>query len=186
MHREKILEKIRQSKDFKLLRDTFKRMTELDLWLDSIDKDDPQSSEDLSNEYYSILTKELNLKDQCELSHQEMRDATKGTTVKYATGISGLIHFLIPIHNKKEEIGYLRCGGIRDSYRGVLKFMNFSQDLKDAHHDDEKIQKLELAFKKIPNLHGENLAEASRWLAERAREIEKEIENRLLDKELEG
>ena len=185
MHREKILRKIRESKDFTLLRETFKRMTELDLWLDSIDRDDPRSSEELSDDYYSILTKELNLKDQCELSHQEMRDATKGTTVKYATGISGLIHFLVPIHSRGEEIGYLRCGGIRDTYRGVLKFMNFSQELKDAHHDEEKIQKLELAFKQIPNLHGEDLAEASTWLAERAREIEKEIEKRLIDKEFE-
>jgi len=176
MHREKILETIRESKHFKLLCDTFKRMTELDLWLDSIDKDDPRSSEDLSNDYYSILTKELDLKEQCELSHQTMRDATKGTHVKYATGISGLIHFLVPIKLNNEEIGYLRCGGIRDSYRGVLKFMNFSQDLKDQKHDEEKILKLEQAFKKIPNLHGEDLAEASTWLAERAHEIEKEIE----------
>lgn len=181
MNDEEILNHIRQSNHFKLLCETFKRMTELDLWLDSIDHDDPRSSEELSNSYYSILTEELNLKEQCELSHQEMRDASQGKHVKYATGISGLIHFLIPVRIEKREVGYLRCGGIRDSYRGVLKFMNFSQELKESHHDEDKITKLEEAFKKIPNLHGEDLAEASTWLAERAVEIEQEIENLLHD-----
>ena len=96
--------------------------------------------------------------------------------VKYATGISGLIHFLVPIHLDQQEIGYLRCGGMKDAYRGVLKFMTFSQELKESHHDEEKIKELEEAFKKIPNIHGEDLAEASVWLAARAKDIEAEIE----------
>ena len=148
MHREKILDNIRNSEHFKLMCGTFKRMTELDLWLDSVDKDDPRSSEELSSDYYNILVKDLDLKEQCEISHQSMRDATNGKHVKYASGISGLIHFLVPVHQGDEEIGYLRCGGIKDTYRGVLKFMNFSRELKDEKHDEEKLQKLEEAFKK--------------------------------------
>ncbi|MFT5906727.1 MAG: hypothetical protein ACI9E1_002339 [Cryomorphaceae bacterium] len=30
-------------------------MTELDLWLDSVDEDDPRSMDELSSNYYSIL-----------------------------------------------------------------------------------------------------------------------------------
>ncbi len=54
MKRDQILDAIRSSEHFKLMCETFKRMTELDLWLDSVDSDDPRSSEDLSSEYYSL------------------------------------------------------------------------------------------------------------------------------------
>jgi len=90
MENEVILENIRGSEHFKLMCDTFKRMTELDLWLDSIDHDDPRSSEQLSTDYYSILVKDLNLKEQCELSHQSMRWCRFISTIKksvtYAAG----------------------------------------------------------------------------------------------------
>ncbi|MGJ8654935.1 MAG: hypothetical protein ACSHX6_00685 [Akkermansiaceae bacterium] len=172
---KQILNQIRESEHFRVLCEAFKRMTELDLWLDSLDEDDPRSMDELSSDYYSILTKKLGLKDQLDVSHQTMREATSGKHVKYAEGISGLIHFLVPVHNGEQEIGFLRCGGMRDTYRGVLKFMNFSQELKDQDHDADKIAELELAFKKIPNIHGEDLAEATAWLADRAKEIDKEI-----------
>jgi ligand-binding sensor protein len=131
--------------------------------------------DELSSDYYSILTKKLGLKEQLDVSHQTMRDSTQGKHVKYAEGISGLIHFLVPVHDGDREIGFIRCGGMKDAYRGMLKFMNFSQELKDQDHDEEKIAELESAFKNIPNLHGENLAEATSWLAQRAKEIDKEI-----------
>ena len=172
---KQILQQIRESEHFRVLSEAFKRMTELDLWLDSVDQDDPRSMDELSGEYYSILSKELGLKDQLEVSHQSMRESTLGKHVKYAEGISGLIHFLVPIHSGEREIGFLRCGGLKDAYRGVLKFMNFSQELKDQDVDIEKIVELEAAFKNIPNLHGEDLAEATSWLAHRAKEIDKEI-----------
>ncbi len=170
-----ILQKIRESEHFKVLCRAFKRMTELDLWLDSLEQDDPRSLDELSSDYYQILSRELDLKEELEASHQSMRDSTEGKHVKYAHGISGLIHFLVPVHDGDREIGFLRCGGMRDAYRGVLKFMNFSEELKGQEHDAEKIAELEAAFKKIPNLHGEDLAEATSWLAKRAVEIDKEI-----------
>lgn len=172
---KQILEQIRESEHFKVLCGAFKRMTELDLWLDSVDEDDPRSMDEFSSDYYSILSKKLGLKDQLDVSHQTMRESTHGKHVKYAEGITGLIHFLVPVHDGEREIGFLRCGGMRDAYRGVLKFMNFSQELKDQDYDTEKISELEVAFKKIPNLHGEDLAEATSWLADRAKEIDKEI-----------
>ncbi len=172
---KQILQQVRESEHFRVLCEAFKRMTELNLWLDSVDQDDPRSMDDLSSEYYSILSKELGLKEQLEISHQSMRDSTHGRHVKYAQGISGLIHFLVPIHFEDKVIGFLRCGGVKDAYRGVLKFMNFSQELKDKDYDVERIAELEAAFKKIPNLHGEDLAEATSWLSLRAKEIENEI-----------
>ncbi len=172
---KQILQQIRESEHFRVLSEAFKRMTELDLWLDSVDEDDPRSMDELSSDYYSILTKKLGLKDQLDVSHQTMRESTHGKHVKYAEGISGLIHFLVPVHDGEREIGFIRCGGMKDAYRGVLKFMNFSQELKDQDHDAAKIAELDAAFKKIPNLHGEDLAEATGWLAQRAKEIDKEI-----------
>jgi hypothetical protein len=172
---KQILEQIRESEHFRVLCEAFKRMTELDLWLDSMDQDDPRSLEDLSSDYYTILAKKLGLQEQLDVSHQSMRDSSHGMHVKYVEGISGLIHFLIPVHNGEKEIGFLRCGGMRDTYRGVLKFMNFSQELKDQDHDEAKIAELEEAFRKIPNIHGEDLAEVTSWLANRAKEIDKEI-----------
>lgn len=172
---KQILQRIRESEHFRVLCEAFKRMTELDLWLDSLDQDDPRSKDELSSEYYSILSRELGLRDQLEVSHQTMRESVHDKHIKYAEGITGLIHFLVPIHDGDKEIGFLRCGGVKDAYRGVLKFMNFSQELKDQDCDADKIAELEAAFKKIPNLHGEDLAEATSWLAARAKEIEKEI-----------
>lgn len=172
---KEILQQIRGSEHFRVLCEGFKRMTELDLWLDSVDQDDPRSMDELSSEYYSILSNELGLRDKLEVSHQSMRDSTHGKHVKYAQGITGLIHFLVPIHNGEQVIGFLRCGGVKDAYRGTLKFMNFSQELKDQDYDVKRIAELEAAFKKIPNLHGEDLAEATSWLSIRAKEIENEI-----------
>lgn len=172
---KQILNQIRESEHFRVLSEAFKRMTELDLWLDALDEDDPRSMDELSGKYYSILANELGLKDQLDVSHQTMRDSTQGNQVKYAHGISGLIHFLVPVHSGENVIGFLRCGGMKDAYRGVLKFMNFSQELKDKECGEEKLAELEAAFKKIPNLHGEDLAEATAWLANRAKEIDKEI-----------
>jgi hypothetical protein len=172
---KQILQQIRESEHFKVLSEAFKRMTQLDLWLDAMDEDDPRSIDELSGEYYSILAKDLGLKEQLQVSHQTMRESTEGKHVKYAHGISGLIHFLVPVHDGEKEIGFLRCGGMKDAYRGVLKFMNFSEELKNKNYNAEKLAELEAAFKKIPNLHGEDLAEATAWLASRAKEIDKEI-----------
>jgi len=176
MNDKEVLQQIRESEHFKVLCEAFKRKSELDLWLDALDEDDPRSTDELASEYYSILSDKLGLKEKLEGSHQTMRDASSEKHVKYVEGISGLIHFLVPVHDGEKEIGFLRCGGMRDTYRGVLKFMNFSQELKDQNYDADKISELEAAFKKIPNLHGEDLAEATSWLAERAKEIDGKIE----------
>jgi hypothetical protein len=48
---KQILQQIRESEHFRVLSEAFKRMTELDLWLDSVDQDDPRSMDELSGEY---------------------------------------------------------------------------------------------------------------------------------------
>lgn len=176
MTSNELLNQVRQSLKFKTMCEKFKRMTELNLWLDSLEADDPRSTDEIASDYYSIMLKDDTLKDRCESSHQTMRDSAHNKTVKYADGISGLIHFLVPIHAAGQEIGFLRCGGVRDSYRGVLKFMNFSQELREEGFEEEMITELAAAFQKLPNLHGEDLAEAVDWLAARAAEIDKAIE----------
>jgi len=177
MSAKSLLELVREGEKFRLMRETFKRMTDLDLWLDAIDSDDPRSSDELVTDYYNCMLNDAKLKERCEVSHQSMRDAAHDKTVKYADGISGLIHFLVPIHDGEAEIGFLRCGGIRDSYRGVLKFMNFAQDLREDGYDEQTISRLEKAFNKLPKLHGENLAEAVYWISSRAAEIDEDIQN---------
>ena len=170
------IQELRESKYFMLMRDTFRQMTGLDIWLDDLDGDDPKSADDLASEYYQLLVKDEKLNEQIQHSHQEMRDSTHGKKVKYGNGVTGLIHFLVPIHHMGEEAAYLRCGGIRDSYRGVLKFINFSKDLRDEGYDEDTIDTLKAAFDKLPTLHGEDLAEAVDWVADRAAVLESQLE----------
>ncbi|MFT5904437.1 MAG: hypothetical protein ACI9E1_000011 [Cryomorphaceae bacterium] len=177
MNNKTIIEAVRISGQFKTLCETFKNRTDLDLWLDSKDSDDPRSNEEMSNDYYTILTKDLDMEEECEVSHQSMRDASHGKQIKYAEDISGLIHFLVPIHSGDEEIGFLRCGGIKDAYRGVKKLIDFTNELHQKNADGAKIVALEAAYKQIPNLYGEDLAEAVNWLADQAVEIEKLVSN---------
>jgi len=172
MKSDQLLKQVRESNNFKLTRDTFKRMTGLNLWLDSTDADDPHADTKIASEYYATLIQDDTLRERCENSHQTMRDEVHGKNVKFSNGISGLTHILVPINHKDQTIGFLRCGGMRDTYRGVLKFMNFSEDLREEGYDDDTLKALEKSFKKLPNLHGEHLTEAIEWLTERASEIE--------------
>ncbi len=173
---KELVDKVRTSKKFELMQKAFKRMTGLEIWLDYRDADDPRSVDELAGDYYKTLTKDDQLKKRIEISHQSMRDSVHNQSVKYTEGLTGLIHFLVPIHDQDgEEIGYLRCGGIRDTYRGVLKFMNFVQELREDGYDEESIKELENSFKKLPKLHGEDLALAVDWVAARADEIDKSL-----------
>ena len=172
MTNESILQSVRDCKNFALTRDTFNRMTGLDLWLDSVESDDPHTREALASDYYQTLITDAELKERCESSHQTMRNEVHDKKVTYSNGISGLTHILVPIHHNGDTIGFFRCGGMRDSYRGVLRFMNFSEELREEGYDEAFLKDLEAAFRKLPNLHGDDLAEAVEWLLERAREIE--------------
>ena len=177
MKNESLLQSVRECKNFSLTRDTFKRMTGLDLWLDSVECDDPHTREALASEYYQTLITDPDLKSRCETSHQTMRNEVHDKKVTYSNGISGLTHILVPLHHDGETVGFLRCGGMRDSYRGVLRFMNFSDELREEGYDEAFLGELEAAFKKLPNLHGDDLAEAVEWLLERASDIEKSMES---------
>lgn len=171
------IQKLRDSEDFTLVKKAFKGMTGLDIWLDDLDQDDPKTADELASDYYHFLTKDDKFREKCELSHQAMRDSAHGKNVKFADGVTGLIHFLVPLHLDGEEVAFLRCGGFRDSYRGVLKFMNFSEELREQGYDEKAIHGLKEAFDKLPKLHGEDLAEAVDWIAERASKLEEKLKD---------
>lgn len=177
MTSQELLEQIRKSKKFQLMRESFKRRTEINLLLDSVNEDDPEStSADHRSEFYNTLLNNEKLAKQCIRSHQAMREAVDDKTVKYSTGITGLIHLIVPIHLHGETVAYLRAGGFRNSFDGLKKFLDFKRDLREDGFSEELISELEDGFNKLPNLFGEDLADAADWLSERASEIDNALE----------